>query len=241
MTGSSLNCWEFMRCGREPGGAEAVRLGCCPAAMDASYHGLNGGNNGGRICWAVAGTCCGGKVQGTFAEKRSSCVDCEFFQKVQQEQKEAHPSTKFLKLLCEDGRSILLSCLSYRRIRQGERFISQGEISDCAFVIDTGSCLLVVEKVPPCTPWTTGFLCSIGPVRAGFRGPVPSLERRILSVHACCPEGRGKTGRSLRRAEVAARFRPQSYRGSSWGHRTPDAGRPAAAGLRARTDGPDAA
>ena len=135
-----------MRCGREPGGAESVRLGFCPAASDTSYHGLNGGRNGGRICWAVAGTCCGGKVQGSFAEKRSSCVDCEFFRKVQQEQKESHPSTKFLKLLCEDGRSDLLRRLSYRRIRQGERFISQGEISDCAFIIETGSCLLVVEK-----------------------------------------------------------------------------------------------
>ncbi len=146
MTRSSLNCWQFMRCGREPGGAEAARLGTCPAASDASYDGLNEGQNGGRICWAVAGTCCGGKVQGTFAEKRSSCVDCEFFLKVHQEQKEAHPSTKFLKILCDEGHSALLRRLSYRRIRQGERFISQGEISESAYLIENGSCLLVVEK-----------------------------------------------------------------------------------------------
>ncbi len=146
MTGSGLNCWEFMRCGREPGGAEAERLGPCPAATDRSYHGLNEGLNGGRICWAVAGTCCGGKVQGTFAEKRSSCVDCDFFKKIHQEQREAHPSTKLLKILCDEDHSALLRRLSYRHIRQGERFISQGEISDCAFIIETGSCLLVVEK-----------------------------------------------------------------------------------------------
>jgi hypothetical protein len=104
MTGPSLNCWEFMRCGREPGEAEASRLGFCPAAVDTPYHGLNGGNNGRRICWAVAGTCCGGKVQGTFAEKRSSCVDCEFFHKAQRKTKASHPSTEFLKLLRENGR-----------------------------------------------------------------------------------------------------------------------------------------
>jgi eukaryotic-like serine/threonine-protein kinase len=146
MTRFSLNCWEFMGCGREPGGAEAVRLGPCPAASDTSYDALNAGHNGGRICWAVAGTCCGGKVQGTFAEKRSSCVDCELFQKVHQEQREAHPSTQFLKILCDEGHSALLKRLSYRRIRQEERFISQGEISDRAYIIETGSCLLVVEK-----------------------------------------------------------------------------------------------
>jgi hypothetical protein len=27
MTRSSRNCWEFMQCGREPGGAEAGRIG----------------------------------------------------------------------------------------------------------------------------------------------------------------------------------------------------------------------
>lgn len=146
MTDTNLNCWEFMQCGREPGGIQAARLGICPAAADTSYHGLNAGRNAGRICWAVAGTCCDGKVQGTFAEKRNSCVDCEFFRKVQREQKEAHSCKKFLRFLCDEGRSNLLGRLSYRHIRQGERFISQGGISECAYIIETGSCLLVVEK-----------------------------------------------------------------------------------------------
>lgn len=146
MTGTNLNCWEFMRCGREPGGINAARLGICPAAADTSYHGLNAGRNGGRICWAVAGTCCGGAVQGTFAEKRSTCVDCVFFQKVHKERKEAGSCKKFLRFLCDEGPSNLHSHLSYRRIRQNERFISQGETSDCAYIIETGSCLLLVEK-----------------------------------------------------------------------------------------------
>jgi len=61
-------------------------LGICPAATDASNNGLNCGVNGGRTCWAVAGTLCGGKVQGTFAQKRLACMACDFFQLVRPEE-----------------------------------------------------------------------------------------------------------------------------------------------------------
>ncbi|MFO7971262.1 MAG: hypothetical protein R6U40_05875 [Desulfobacterales bacterium] len=63
-----------MKCGREPGGIKADEFGICPAADDISFDGINSGICGGRICWAVAGTFCDGKVQGTFAEKRESCM-----------------------------------------------------------------------------------------------------------------------------------------------------------------------
>ncbi len=62
------NCWEMKKCGREPGGVKTPELGLCPASTDKTADGLNGGKNGGRICWAVTGTFCGGKIQGTFAE-----------------------------------------------------------------------------------------------------------------------------------------------------------------------------
>jgi hypothetical protein len=61
-------------------------LGVCPAATDTSSNGLNGGMNGGRICWAIAGTMCGGKVQGTFAQKRITCLACDFFHQVKREE-----------------------------------------------------------------------------------------------------------------------------------------------------------
>ncbi len=80
------NCWEFKKCGREPGGAKVADLGVCPAASDSSFNGLNGGIKGGRICWAVVGTLCGGKVQGSFAEKRLSCLSCDFFNIVKKEE-----------------------------------------------------------------------------------------------------------------------------------------------------------
>ena len=41
--------------------------------------------NFGRVCWAVAGTFCEGKVQGTFAQKLEDCQKCEFYQKARKE------------------------------------------------------------------------------------------------------------------------------------------------------------
>ena len=80
------NCWEAMQCGREPGGSKVRELGVCPAATDTSCDGLNGGSNGGRICWAVSGSLCGGERQGTHAEKLPGCFVCRFFQRVRAEQ-----------------------------------------------------------------------------------------------------------------------------------------------------------
>jgi methyl-accepting chemotaxis protein len=64
-----LNCWEFKHCGREAGGAKAEELGVCPAYPDH-----------GHDCAAIAGTLCGGKAQGSFAQKISTCRQCEFYQ-----------------------------------------------------------------------------------------------------------------------------------------------------------------
>ncbi len=79
------NCWEFKKCGREPDGTKVAELGICPAATDTSTNGLNGGKNGGRICWAIAGTF-SDNVQGTFAKERFSCVTCDFFILVEKEE-----------------------------------------------------------------------------------------------------------------------------------------------------------
>jgi hypothetical protein len=60
-----MNCWEFKNCGRDKDGS-------CPAVSE----------NAGRTCWLVAGTLCGGKVQGTSAQKDGNCRECEFYKKV---------------------------------------------------------------------------------------------------------------------------------------------------------------
>jgi two-component system NtrC family sensor kinase len=59
-------CWDYMQCGRDKDSALK-----CPAYP-----------NFGRTCWAVAGTFCEGKVQGTFAQKYEDCKKCEFYRKV---------------------------------------------------------------------------------------------------------------------------------------------------------------
>ncbi|MDM8522439.1 protein phosphatase 2C domain-containing protein [Desulfococcaceae bacterium HSG8] len=82
MTGKKQNCWEFMKCGREAGGEKAGELGVCPVAVSPTFDGFNMGKNCGRMCWLVAGTFCGGKVQGRFAEKQVSCKSCDFYKYV---------------------------------------------------------------------------------------------------------------------------------------------------------------
>jgi len=80
------NCWEFMNCGRQPGGGKVSLLGPCPTVGFFAAHSLNDGINGGRACWAITGTFCNGEVQGSFLDKIRRCADCDFFHHVQTEE-----------------------------------------------------------------------------------------------------------------------------------------------------------
>jgi signal transduction histidine kinase len=66
---SKIKCWEFLKCGVEKAEG-AVQMMC------RAYP------NYGRICWAVAGTFCGGKVSGAIAQKLGDCKKCEFYKRV---------------------------------------------------------------------------------------------------------------------------------------------------------------
>lgn len=79
---TKMNCWEYMKCGREPGGRNEPELGVCPASVSPRFDGTNGGKFAGRFCWRVAGTYCNGEIQGTFAAKILDCIDCAFFLEV---------------------------------------------------------------------------------------------------------------------------------------------------------------
>lgn len=140
------NCWEYKQCGREPGGEKAVELGICPAASDTSYDGINKGKNAGRFCWAVAGTFCEDSVQGTFADKRESCTKCNFFKLVRMDEGLAKQNKKFLRFLFREDGTPLIEDMTFRYIKAGARFILQGEIEEVAYVIQSGSCLAVLEK-----------------------------------------------------------------------------------------------
>lgn len=99
---AKLNCWEFMKCGREAGGANAAAQGVCPAASEKALDGVHGGANSGRTCWVLAGTFCGGEVAGTAAKKIESCRTCDFFKRVLEEEGENVVPTVSLirRLLC---------------------------------------------------------------------------------------------------------------------------------------------
>lgn len=92
-----LNCWQVKKCGREPGGLKVAEFGICPAAAETVLDGTNSGKNAGRACWAIAGTLCGGKIQGSYAMKLSNCLQCEFYRQVAAEEGPNH----------EDARAIL--------------------------------------------------------------------------------------------------------------------------------------
>lgn len=94
------NCWEYTKCGRQPGGAHEADQGACPAAVEARLDSVHRGKNGGRACWVVVGTFCDGVVQGSFAKKHHDCAGCDFYKLVEKEEGKNHMlSTQLLKKL----------------------------------------------------------------------------------------------------------------------------------------------
>ena len=123
MTLKKLNCWEFMKCEREPGGEKAEELGACPSAIDTSFDGINSGKSAGRICWAVAGTCQEGKVCGTFAEKRRSCICCDFYKLVQEEEGASQSANRFFAYFSDNEECRYLDMMNCKSAQAGERLI----------------------------------------------------------------------------------------------------------------------
>jgi len=80
------NCWEFKGCGREPGGKKVKDLGVCPVTVHGAIDGAHDGDMGGRACWIIAGSLCGGKIQGTYAQKLNNCWRCDFMNLVKKEE-----------------------------------------------------------------------------------------------------------------------------------------------------------
>jgi hypothetical protein len=62
-----VRCWEFNKCGHEPGGAHASD-GVCPRSQATT-----------ATCWSVINTLCHGAVQSQFREKLAYCLKCPYF------------------------------------------------------------------------------------------------------------------------------------------------------------------
>ncbi|MEW6355673.1 MAG: GAF domain-containing sensor histidine kinase [Planctomycetota bacterium] len=75
------NCWEYKGCGRGPGGGKS-----CSAGSTTACDGINSGRNAGRICWSIAGTLSGAPSDCRFAQGQITCLDCDFYQLVAQEE-----------------------------------------------------------------------------------------------------------------------------------------------------------
>jgi len=71
-----LNCWDFKKCCEEN---ESGDNNICQVKKERIAHGLNGGVNGGRICWVVMDNLCKKKSQ-------TACFQCEFHYKVMAEE-----------------------------------------------------------------------------------------------------------------------------------------------------------
>ena len=76
MQETKINCWEFKRCGREPGGENASE-GVCPVAIEQSVHGVHHGENAGRCCWLVADV---------LLQQKIICRNCDFYHSVRNDE-----------------------------------------------------------------------------------------------------------------------------------------------------------
>jgi hypothetical protein len=81
-----INCWEFMQCGKGPGGNGNSESALCPVARQSIAGGFNHGFNGGRICWLIADRQCNETLVCSPEQDSRSCDSCEFHARVKSEE-----------------------------------------------------------------------------------------------------------------------------------------------------------
>lgn len=75
-----------MKCGEGNGIYDAGHKSACPIANNKTANGLNGGVNGGRICWVIADSCCNEQIPCITNKRKDPCFSCEFRYKVMNEE-----------------------------------------------------------------------------------------------------------------------------------------------------------
>jgi CRP-like cAMP-binding protein len=73
-------------------------------------------------------------------------MSCDFYQRVKAEEGTANLRTKFLQFITLNGETPLFKGMKVRHIKSGERFIRQGDPKGPAYIIQRGTCIVLVEK-----------------------------------------------------------------------------------------------
>jgi len=84
-----LNCWQFMGCRVQKKNSLLRAISgpyICPVFLEKKLDGVHGGINGGRACWIVSRTTCCGTIQGTCEEKYQTCIACDFYRSIMEEE-----------------------------------------------------------------------------------------------------------------------------------------------------------
>ncbi|MCW5203032.1 hypothetical protein VU12_08840 [Desulfobulbus sp. US4] len=83
-----LNCWEFNKCGREPGGRNVLKDGVCSVAIEIGADSIHNGKNGGRCCWVITNPVFEGDSLHDFCLKKvRDCRECDFYLFVEKSEK----------------------------------------------------------------------------------------------------------------------------------------------------------
>lgn len=94
-----MNCWQYMSCRREPGGAHTGRFGVCPASTDNRLDGVHGGKNAGRACWVVKGSFTKEAEETALVRGNKDCRTCDFYNAIHFEEGRYTWPTLFLQKL----------------------------------------------------------------------------------------------------------------------------------------------
>jgi hypothetical protein len=97
---NKINCWDFHKCGRDIENKRVDGSSICPALLETGLNGIHGGKNGGRVCWIIPGTLCGGWTQRKLVPKYVLCRLCNFKKTVfKDERPDSILSDRFLNML----------------------------------------------------------------------------------------------------------------------------------------------
>ena len=80
------NCWEIKKCNFGSQKSKTNTATACLVKSSAEFNNTNGGVNGGRICWAVAGTFSSRPPCGEFVHEQVTCMECEVFKQIEKEE-----------------------------------------------------------------------------------------------------------------------------------------------------------